>query len=115
MKIEVQHLKADGAGWEPVARVTIPVVEGGTHEAALEYAWRWTNNVEGSWSREQWADDARNWDWNPNVEVLKPLKTLNGVRYGHRSSMMGDRFIVEVGSDKFVYQPAAFGFERVAP
>lgn len=113
MKIEVQHLKRDGAGWEPVALVTIP--DGFTLEAALEFAYYWTNNVEGSWSKSQWAEDARNWDWNPNVEVLKPIMTLNGVKYGHRSSMVGDRFILDDGTHKSAYEVMPSGFRRIAP
>ena len=55
---------------------------------ALEFAWRWTNNVHGSWSR---RDLAENWDENPAVTVIEPLRTVPGGQViGHRSSMVGD-------------------------
>lgn len=122
MKIEVQHVKRDGAGFEPVARITIPddVAKAETFEPALEYAWRWTNNIDGSWSRgELLGKDVDhlfpNTDFNPNTEVLKPLRYSEGNVYGHRSSMVGDRFIIDDGNCKRVFEVKAFGFERVAP
>ena len=72
-------------------------------ELALEYAYRWTNNIHGSWSR----DDLKqyNADWNENVTEIAPLE--NG--YGHRSTMMQDRFLTEDGW----YEVAPFGFEKI--
>jgi hypothetical protein len=129
MQIEVQHLKRDGAGWEPVARVTIPelminsVRPDHLDKAALEYAWRRTNNIEGSWSRGPTiklpgldGEEYDNPDYSPDVEVIVPLPVDDMNRpMGLRSSMVGDRFIVIDGKHKRVFEVASFGFQRVAP
>ena len=101
MKITVKHMNMNeitGAveGYTPVAIVDYPFDE---VEQALEYAWRYTNNVMGSWSLKI-GEDA-----NDDVEVL--VKREDGM--GLRSSMMGDRFEVD-GVD---YRVAAFGFKKV--
>ena len=73
-------------------------------ESALEYAYRWTNNVMGSWSR---TDIEDNGDYNPNVTVMAPLNE-NGM--GLRSTSMGDQMLI--GNKK--YKVAAIGFKEVA-
>lgn len=101
-KIEVYH------SGEHVANINYPLpITDVIH--ALEYAWRWTNNVEGSWSikEEQFSDGSRNGDYNPNVEVVAPLKDYGGRKLGHRSSMVGDVFKI----DGKAYTVASFGFK----
>ena len=66
---------------------------------ALEYAYRWTNNINGSWSRSGNAYS------NENVTEIAPLED----GYGHRSSMMQDRFLTEDGW----YEVAGFGFKKL--
>ena len=88
-------------GYTPVAVVDashIPQVDGDVSEA-LEYAWRYTNNVMGSWSLKI-GEDA-----NDDVTVL--VEREDGM--GLRSSMMGDRFEVD-GVD---YRVAMAGFKKV--
>ncbi len=70
-----------------------------TNEEALEYAFRWTQNISGSWSNKE-GDDA-----NDNVEVLHYKNDGSGLR----SSMVGDLFTV----DGKVFKAAMFGFEEV--
>jgi hypothetical protein len=101
MKIIVKHMEqnrktGDVEGYTPVAIVDFPFDD---VEQALEYAWRYTNNVMGSWSLKI-GEDA-----NDDVEVL--VKREDGM--GLRSSMMGDRFEVD-GVD---YRVALAGFKRV--
>ena len=62
---------------------------------ALEYAYRWTNNVNGSWSRgKQLSDGEENGDYNGFVTVVEPLeKDASGKEWGHRSTSMGDHMI----------------------
>ena len=106
MKIIVKHMEMNeitGAveGYTPVAVVDashIPQVDGDVSEA-LEYAWRYTNNVMGSWSLKI-GEDA-----NDDVTVL--VEREDGM--GLRSSMMGDRFEVD-GVD---YRVAMAGFKKV--
>ena len=74
-----------------------------SHEDMLEYAWRWTNNIEGSWSR------PGNPDYNPKVTVHAPLPVHDGKVYGHRSSMMGDLF--KIGDRSYIV--AMMGFREV--
>lgn len=69
---------------------------------ALEYAYRWTNNISGSWSRDDIED---NGDWNENVTEIAPLKD----GYGHRSTSMHDRMLCEDGW----YEVDVFGFKKL--
>jgi hypothetical protein len=73
-------------------------------DEALEYAFRWTQNIEGSWSR---PDNA---DHNDRVIVVAPLPQRFGRVMGHRSSMVGDRFITEDG-DAYICSPVGFARE----
>ena len=49
----------------------------------LEYAYRWTNNVMGSWSikEEYFEDGEKNGDYNPNVTVMDPTRRWNGYSF----------------------------------
>ena len=102
MKIIVKHMEmnretGDVEGFTPVAAVD--AWQFNDVNEALEYAWRYTNNVMGSWSLKI-GEDA-----NDDVEVL--VKREDGM--GLRSSMMGDRFEVD-GVD---YRVAMAGFKKV--
>lgn len=89
-----------------VARVSVP----DNISDPLEYAWRWTNNIDGSWSlKDQYPENERNPDENPFVEVLAPLPELKGKKYGHRSSMVGDIFKMDGES----HEVDMFGFKKV--
>lgn len=107
MKVIVKHMErneitGNTEGFTPVAEV---VAEGFNDVMdALEYAFRWTNNVMGSWSRNDIED---NGDYNPNVTRLAPLHEGG---YGLRSTSMFDRMEV----DGVEYEVAAFGFKEVA-
>lgn len=107
MKIIVKHMDrneitGDAEGFTPVAEV---LAEGFDNVMdALEYAFRWTNNVMGSWSRNDIED---NGDYNPNVTRLAPLHEGG---YGLRSTSMFDR--MEVNGVE--YEVAMMGFEEVA-
>ena len=74
----------------------------------LGYAYRWTNNVMGSWSikTEVFEDGTTNGDFNPNVTVMAPLHE-GGM--GLRSTSMGDQMLV--GNKKYVV--AMMGFETL--
>ena len=68
----------------------------------LEYAYRWTQNIMDSWSKNMPQDG------NANVEVVQPLHVdEQGNEWGHRSSAMGDYF----EADGTLYKCAAVGFE----
>jgi hypothetical protein len=73
-------------------------------DAALEFAWVCTQNIEGSWSK------PGNPDYNPAVTVRLPLRVHGGHIYGHRSSMVGDRFVTPGGT----FEVASMGFTQVA-
>lgn len=89
-----------------VAFVDVPeeISAFGTTNECLEYAYRYTNNVMGSWSMKIGGDAS------DNVEVTAPLHVSKktGQTMGLRSSMMGDRFYVE-GEE--AYEVAMCGFE----
>ena len=96
MKIEVIHAAFEDEA-EHMANVTADDRMGVME--ALEYAYRWTNNVAGSWSRRDIED---NGDANDMVTVVKPVGEL-----GHRSSSVGDYMRV----DGDLYRVAMMGFE----
>ena len=77
-------------------------------DEALEYAYRWTNNVMGSWSikKETFDDGEKNGDYNENVTVMAPLHE-GGM--GLRSTSMGDQMLL--GTTK--YEVAMCGFEAI--
>lgn len=88
-----------------VAEVNSPALA--TVDEALEYAYRWTNNIMGSWSR---TDIEDNNDENPNVTVLAPLIESNGKTYGLRSTSMNDLMI----ANGRTYKVSVCGFSEVA-
>ena len=104
MKITVQHANRNRETgnieeFTSVAEVQIPV-EISAYETindALEYAYRWTNNIEGYWSNEfsiiTIADGSSiiNGDFNKDVTALD--RREDGL--GLRSTMAFDRFIVD--------------------
>ena len=86
MKITVIHV----AGEErptPRALVNTPDDLGERMNAHLEYAFRWTQNINDSWS---YGDGE---DRNPNVQRLGPLHPAP--RRGIRCTMVGDRMVVD--------------------
>jgi len=106
MKVSVIH-SAFGDTPHVVAFVDVP--DGTETNEALEYAYRWTNNVMGSWSRKEqfFEDGSENGDYNENVTVMAPLHE-GGM--GLRSTSMGDQMLV--GTTK--YEVAMVGFEEIA-
>ena len=106
MKVSVIHA-AFGDTPHVVAFVDVP--DGTDDMKAMEYAYRWTNNVMGSWSRKEkfFEDGSENGDYNENVTVMAPLHK-DGM--GLRSTSMGDQMLV--GTKK--YDVAMFGFEEIA-
>ncbi|MAI03889.1 MAG: hypothetical protein CMQ75_05135 [Gammaproteobacteria bacterium] len=106
MKVSVIHA-AFGDTPHVVAFVDVP--DGTDDTKAMDYAYRWTNNVMGSWSRKEkfFEDGSENGDYNENVTVMAPLHE-GGM--GLRSTSMGDQMLV--GTKK--YEVAMFGFEEIA-
>ena len=73
---------------------------------ALEFAYRYTNNIDGSWSMKIGSDA------NDAVEVVAPLYTdADGKQWGHRSTSMGDH-MQAMGK---TYEVASIGFREVEP
>ncbi len=103
MKIAVYHSDRELEIHVHVANVTVPDSITDVW-AALEYAWRWTNNVDGSWSMKLEGDA------NPNVEVVAPLPVHNGKTWGLRSSMSYDLFVVD---NTYTFRVASIGFVAV--
>ena len=94
---------------------TVAMVEVGerTGTEALEYAYRWTNNVEGSWSLgvREFEDGESNGDYNPAVTVVGPMHVdENGKTWGLRSTSVGDHMLM--GTEKYVV--ASFGFDKLS-
>lgn len=105
MKVAVIHTAFEDTP-NTVAFVEVP--DGTDAMDAMEYAYRWTNNVMGSWSRkEKFFDNGEpNGDYNDAVTVMAPLHE-GGM--GLRSTSMGDQMLV--GNKKF--KVGMFGFEEI--
>ena len=103
MFIKVIH-KAFEDQPETVARVE---ALGDSVQECLEYAYRWTQNIEGSWSIKD-----GNPDNNGAVTVLKDLyKDEDGKSWGHRSTSVRD--LMQVEGANSTYEVASFGFKLV--
>jgi hypothetical protein len=111
MKVLVYHHDFPA---NPDALTLVAEVQVGAHtreRTALEFAFRRTQNIDGSWSHgPEYEDRRENPDHHPAVTRLAPLPEIEGRRYGLRSSMMGDVF--EIDGRRF--RCAAMGFERIA-
>jgi hypothetical protein len=118
MKVTVQHAKYDRntgsvLGYTDVAEVNVTeeISAFGTTMECLEYAYRWTNNVLGSWSikKTSFPDPANgdriNGDYNEDVTVLAPRADGMGLR----STSMFDRMI----ADGKTYKVDMMGFKEV--
>jgi hypothetical protein len=107
--VQVHHNQTGSALYEHVANVSY---QGEDVEHALDYAWERTQNIDGSWSRGiTYPDGQRNADYSAHIERLAPLPVYDGKTFGLRSSMVGDRFVIEgVGA----WKVAGCGFEKEA-
>lgn len=106
MKIEIHYVTRDRltyevTGTEHVANfdpIAVGYVDDGNIECLLEAAWIHTQNRSGSWSKGQTfecnGELIRNPDFSAGIELIKPLEVSDGYEWGHRSSDLGDRFIV---------------------
>jgi len=114
MQITVQHMiqnttTGNVEGFRDVAIVDASKFD--DVEQAMEYAYRYTNNVMGSWSiKEQYlpmhdGSMIENGDYNEDVTVLYERK--DGM--GQRSTMMGDRMVVNGKT----YRVAMVGFKEI--
>lgn len=112
MLVKVVHFDATTNSLETVANVNVPAHQLGFNKNpeldACEYAFARTQNVFGSWSKgPTFEDGEHNEDFSENVEVVQPLLVCGGKEYGHRSSMLGDLFVVNGN----IYVCKTFGFE----
>ena len=111
MLVKVIHFDATTSAMDTVALVNVPKHQMGFKEAdldACEYAFTRTQNIFGSWSMgPTFEDGEHNEDFSENVEVIMPLMTVDGRKYGHRSSMIGDIFVVNGN----IYVCDTFGFK----
>ena len=111
MHVKVIHFDIETKKSSCVAFVNVPDYQLGfkTPEIdACEYAFARTQNIFGSWSKgPQFEDGSHNEDYSENVEVIAPLETYMGRTLGHRSSMIGDLFVVNGN----IYMCKTFGFE----
>lgn len=114
MIIQVLHYDRETDMFDHVADVDYDANTNAEH--GMEYAFSSTQNLEGSWSQAEVVDlgeygTVDNPDYNPSVRVLKPLRRemTTGREYGHRSTSVGDRMIV----DGDIYEVSSFGFSLV--
>jgi len=91
---------------EQVAKIDVGTRTG---QSALDYVYRVTQNIEGSWSKGEYFDDGtENPDYNQDIRLTTMLETdEEGVTWGLRSTSMGD--IIELQGKRYVV--AAMGFK----
>lgn len=108
MDIKVYHKDWNTGEFVHVANVDIG--QNFNVEHVLEYAYRWTNNVEGSWSiKEKVFDDGHvNGDYNERVDVVAPLHIIDGRTYGLRSTSIDDMMIIN--GEEYIVN--TFGFRK---
>ena len=83
-----------------------------TGDEALEYAYRWTNHVMGSWSiKEKFLGDHENGDYNDDVHTIAPLhwSEKRQTFMGLRSTSVGDQMVMN--GKKYVV--SGFGFKEL--
>jgi hypothetical protein len=111
MQVKVIYFDPATSAMDTVALVNVPKHQVGFKEAdidACEYAFTRTQNIFGSWSMgPTFEDGEHNEDFSENVEVIMPLMTVGGRKYGHRSSVMGDLFVINGN----IYVCDTFGFK----
>ena len=119
MEIMVFHKKSDRNTGDDMGLGRMAIIECGDREIddALEYAWKRTNNIYGSWSRGRYVEGDINNDYSEDIkEIATREKGWDGKEYGHRSSMVGDYFVKCPPDGIGVYEPyrvAPCGFEKV--
>jgi hypothetical protein len=111
MLVKVIHFNNKTNKFETVALVNVPKHQLGFKNDefdSCEYAYARTQNIFGSWSRgPTFESGEHNEDFSENVEVIAPLPTYMGRTLGHRSSMIGDLFVVNGN----IYVCKTVGFE----
>lgn len=111
MIVKVIHFDPSTSAMDTVAVVNVPQHQLGFKNDELdacEYAFARTQNIFGSWSRGPvFEDGEHNEDYSENVQVIQPLLVCDGKEYGHRSSMVGDLFVVSGN----IYVCKNLGFE----
>jgi len=100
MKVTVKHKNFETNQFDTVAEVDVTELYSLSRMDQLEYAYRWTNNIEGSWSRKIGGDS------NDAVTVM--MTRSDGL--GLRSTSMFDRMEI----DGVEYEVSMMGFERIA-
>lgn len=98
-------------GQTPQTVALVEVDDTMTVEEQLEYAYRWTNNVMGSWSiQSEFLSSGKNGDYNENVTVMASLPVDDrGQEWGLRSTSVGDQMLV--GNTK--YEVSMLGFKEI--
>ena len=83
--------------------------------SSLEEAFRLTQNIDGSWSRDKFFEDGEeNRDFDNRVELLVPLiQDDNGKLFGLRSTMMFDE--MELNDKTYVVKAAGFALKSITP
>lgn len=123
MKIEIHYVTRDRltgkvTGFEHVANFDAGSYNPPNEDidgvyGLLEAAWTHTQNLSGSWSKGAWfewdGEQIENRDYDPRIEVIKPLEVSDGYEWGHRSSNLGDRFII----DGKTYEVDVVGFKEI--
>ena len=102
MKVTVIHTAFE----KSPRKVAVVSVGTRTGDEALEYAYHRTQNLAGSWSRN---DFSPNPDFSEDVTVLTDIPMIDGVTYGLRSTSMGDQMIMGDNT----YKVAMCGFDRI--
>lgn len=108
MKVAIIHKEPERKSFHVATVAFLEVGDMNTNDA-LNYAFRATQNINGSWSKGEFVDGERNYDYDENITVMKELPIVKGRELGLRSTMVGDQILV--GNNK--YEVDFVGFKRV--
>ena len=98
MKISVIHRAYEE--FDEIEKVAeVKVYRNANLEENISFANRVTQNIEGSWSKGQYfSNGEENEDYSPYIKVVAPLEIgSDGKEWGHRSSSIGDVYVLESG------------------
>lgn len=106
MKVAIIHKEPERKEFHVATVAFLEVGDMNTNDA-LNYAFRATQNINGSWSQGEFFDDGeRNYDFDENITVMKELPVIKGKTYGLRSTMYGDQILV--GNQKYMVDFVGF-------
>lgn len=116
MQVQVIHRTEQRDGSIKNTLVATVNTAGHTADSSLADAWKCTNNIHGSWSRNDLGLDNPDWNDSTTVEAPLPQRVESDgsiSTFGHRSTMVGDAMRFYDGKTHRLFRVADFGFDEI--